>query len=83
MNTKIYTIDLHGFKRLEAKRYLYDEINKYKKSGVKTFKVIHGFNNGSVIKDWLKSSKDLKDDFNLKEILDDPTNPGASYISLN
>jgi len=83
MNSKILVIDLHGFTRKEAKEYLYEELTKNIKKGIKTFKIIHGFNNGSVIKDWLKSSKDLKETFNVREIMDDPSNSGSTYIILN
>ncbi len=82
MNSKILCIDLHGFKRKEAKEYLYQKMFEAQKQNIKSFKIIHGYNNGTIIKNWLKSSKELKEKFNVKEIFDDPTNSGSTYINL-
>ncbi len=82
MNSTIRVIDLHNFKRLEAKEHLYEEIRKFNKKGIKTYKIIHGFNSGTVIRDWVRNSKDLKLELNVREIIDDPTNSGATYIFL-
>lgn len=83
MNSKIPEIDVHGFKRLEARDYIYQELIKYRKKKIYTIKVIHGWNNGRVIKDWLISSESIKKDLNIREIKEDPLNSGATYIFLN
>lgn len=79
MNSKIAEIDVHGFTRLKAKEYIYEEIKKYQKRGIYTFKIIHGFNNGNVIKTWLKNSKDIINDLNA-QVIDDIFNPGVTII---
>ena len=83
MNSTIPEIDVHGFKRLEARDYIYQELIKYRKKKIYTIKVIHGWNNGRVIKDWLISSESIKKDLNIREIKEDPLNSGATYIFLN
>ena len=82
MNSKIYELDVHGFKRLEAKEYIYSKIKECLKNNIYTIRVIHGFNNGTVIKDWLKNSQDIKKEFDIVRIEEDILNSGATIIYL-
>lgn len=82
MISKIVEIDVHGLKRLEAKEFIYQELKKCIKNHIYTIRIIHGFNNGTVIKDWLINSKDLLNDFNISKVESDPINSGATLIYL-
>ncbi len=82
IKSNIPEIDLHGYTAKNARAYLIEEIEKYRQQGINTVKVIHGFNRGTKIKDWLKNSKNIYITANVKDVFDDPTNPGISYISL-
>lgn len=80
INSSIKKIDLHGYSPKDARMRLLEEIEKYRKQGVHTIKVIHGFNHGTKIKDWLKSSKSIYSAGNVKDVFDDPTNSGVTYV---
>lgn len=83
MNSKIFEVDVHGFKRLEAKKYIYSKIKDCLKNNIYTIRVIHGFNNGTVIKDWLNNSQDIIREFDIIKIEEDILNSGATIIYLN
>ena len=50
--TAYYTIDLHGLKRKEAKRFLNNIVNITTKTT--ELYVIHGYNHGTVLKDMIQ-----------------------------
>lgn len=54
-------IDVHGMLRQNAKKYILESIDRCYKNGDTTLKVIHGFNHGTAIRDWLRGSKTLGD----------------------
>ena len=82
MKSQIPEIDVHGFTRLKAKEYIYEELEKYRKKGIYTIRVIHGWNNGTVIRTWLNNSSDIKNDLRINKIEEDILNPGVTYIYL-
>lgn len=54
-------IDVHGLIRLQAKKYILESIEECYKKGDTILNVIHGSNNGVVIRNWLRNSKTLGD----------------------
>jgi dsDNA-specific endonuclease/ATPase MutS2 len=56
-------IDLHGMKFLQAKTELLDSLEGYCQAGYFTFKIIHGFHGGQVLRNYVRTS--LKKDFEL------------------
>lgn len=54
-------IDVHGMLRLEAKKYILETIDRCYKDRITILNVIHGSNNGTAIRSWLRGSKMLGD----------------------
>ncbi len=54
-------IDVHGLLRLQAQKYILDSIEECYKRGDTILNVIHGSNNGTTIRSWLRNSKTLGD----------------------
>ena len=73
-------LDVHGMIFKEATIYIKEEIKKAHSKKETVIKVIHGYNNGSKIKDWLKNSKTLGEE--VKEVYPDLLNSGVTYIYL-
>lgn len=55
-------IDVHGYTRQKASEIIKETIKECYKHGETTIKVIHGSNNGKVIRGWLRNSKQLGDE---------------------
>ena len=76
-------IDLHSFTLKEAKEIINLKIKECYRNNDYTLTIIHGFNNGTKIKDYLKNSKKLRlDNPEISEILPDLLNSGKSIIKL-
>ena len=54
-------IDVHGYTRKIASEIIKEKIEECYKNNITTLNVIHGSNNGTVIRDWLRASKSLGD----------------------
>ncbi len=54
-------IDVHGMLRLEAKKRIIEMIDDCYKNRITILNVIHGSNNGTAIRSWLRGSKTLGD----------------------
>lgn len=52
-------IDVHGYTRAKASEIIKEKIKECFKNKITTLNVIHGSNNGTVIRDWLRNSKTL------------------------
>ena len=76
-------IDLHNFNRKDAKEYLIDKIKESYNNKDYYVKVIHGFNNGTAIKDYIRNSKELIESGYISKIEADPLNSGVTNIVLN
>ena len=77
-------IDLHNISLKEAKEIINNNIIYCIKNKINILEIIHGFNNGSKIKTYLKNSKTLKENFpEIKEILPDLLNSGKTIIYFN
>ena len=74
-------VDVHYLTRLEAKQQIIDTIINCYKANIRVVKVIHGFNNGTSIRDWLRNSKDILNMDEVKEIIS--IHPGETLIQLN
>ena len=76
-------IDLHSLSLKEAKEIINKNIKYCYKNNIYTLEIIHGFNNGSKIKNYLINSKSLRENNpEIKQILPDLTNSGKSIIYL-
>ena len=76
-------IDLHSFTLKEAKEIINLKIKECYRNNDYTLTIIHGFKNGTKIKDYLKNSKKLRlDNPEISEILPDLLNSGKSIIKL-
>ncbi len=75
------SIDVHGLTRVKAREEIIEFIKICYKNKITLIKVIHGFNNGSVIKDWLRSSNDILNMIEVKNIYN--MLPGETIIELN
>ena len=76
-------LDLHSFTFKEAKEIIKKEnINCYN-NNINTLEIIHGYNNGTSIKNYLKNSKELRSLKEVKEIIPSLLNSGKSIIYLN
>jgi len=54
-------IDVHGMLRLQAKKYILETIEQCYKDRITLLNVIHGSNNGTAIRSWLRGAKELSD----------------------
>ena len=61
-HNELITIDLHGYRFIEAKTELLDSIEGYYKQGFTEFQIIHGFKGGTTLKDYVRRSlkKDIE-----------------------
>lgn len=76
-------LDLHSFSFLEAKEKIKKEIIYCYNNNINSLEIIHGYNNGTKIKNYLKNSKELRDLKEVKEIIPSLLNSGKSIIYLN
>ena len=74
-------IDLHNFTLKDAKEII-NKNNEYCiKNNIYNLEIIHGFNNGSKIKNYLKNSKTLRNNYpDIKEIIPDLLNSGKIIL---
>lgn len=70
-------IDVHNMLFKTAKNYIIESINKCYRNNIGVLRVIHGYNNGTKIKDWLKGAN-LGD--NVVSVMADLLNSGVSII---
>ncbi len=77
------TVDLHNFNRKDAKEYLISKIEEAYKNKDYFIEVIHGFNNGTAIRDYIRNSKQLMDTGYILKIEANPLNSGITNIILN
>ena len=76
-------LDLHSFTLKEAKEIIKKEIINCYNNNINTLEIIHGYNNGTNIKNYLKNSKELRSLKEVKEIIPSLLNSGKSIIYLN
>lgn len=77
-------IDLHNFTLKDAKEIINKNIEYCIKNNIYNLEIIHGFNNGSKIKNYLKNSKTLRNTYpDIKEIISDLLNSGKTTIYFN
>ena len=76
-------LDLHSFTLKEAKEIIKREIINCYNNNINTLEIIHGYNNGTSIKNYLKNSKELRSLKEVKEIIPSLLNSGKSIIYLN
>ena len=76
-------LDLHSFTLKEAKEIIKKEIINCYNNNINTLEIIHGYNNGTSIKNYLKNSKELRLLKEVKEIIPSLLNSGKSIIYLN
>lgn len=76
-------LDLHSFTLKEAKEIIKKEIINCYNNNINTLEIIHGYNNGTSIKNYLKNSKELRTLKEVKEIIPSLLNSGKSIIYLN
>ena len=76
-------LDLHSFTLKEAKEIKKKEIINCYNNNINTLEIIHGYNNGTSIKNYLKNSKELRSLKEVKEIIPSLLNSGKSIIYLN
>lgn len=76
-------LDLHSFTLKEAKEIIKKEIINCYNNNINTLEIIHGYNNGTSIKNYLKNSKELRSLKEVKEIIPSLLNSGKSIIYLN
>ena len=75
-------LDLHSFTLKEAKEIIKKEIINCYNNNINTLEIIHGYNNGTSIKNFLKNSKELRSLKEVKEIIPSLLNSGKSIIYL-
>ena len=76
-------LDLHSFTLKEAKEIIKKEIINCYNNNINTLEIIHGYNNGTSIKNYLNNSKELRSLKEVKEIIPSLLNSGKSIIYLN
>ena len=77
-------IDLHSCPLHKAKEIIDKNIEYCIKNNIYSLEIIHGFNNGNKIKNYLKNSKSIKIKYpEIKEIIPDLLNSGKSIIYFN
>lgn len=74
-------IDTHGLSLKEAKELIIIEIERAYKQNQDRVEVIHGYNNGDKIKNYLKNTKNLSP--LVKQIVPDFINSGKTLIYIN
>lgn len=74
-------IDLHSISLKDAKNIIDTNIEFCIKNNISTLEIIHGFNNGSKIKNYLNNSKSLKEKYpEIKDIQSNLINNGKTTI---
>ena len=74
-------IDLHSISLKSAKEIIIKNIEYCINNNISTLEIIHGFNSGTKIKNFLQNSKSLKENYKeIKEIQPDILNSGKSTI---
>ncbi|MGM9972053.1 MAG: Smr/MutS family protein [Anaeroplasmataceae bacterium] len=73
------TINTHDMFFKEAKELILQSIETCYKQGDGILEIIHGYNRGSRIKDWIKGAK-LDD--KVSSVMPSLTNSGVSYIYI-
>ena len=77
-------LDLHSFTLKEAKEQIKKTITYCYNNNINSIEIIHGFNNGQQIKNYLKNSKTLRNTYpDIKEIIPDLLNSGKTIIYFN
>lgn len=76
----MYEIDLHGFTLKDAKEYLLDEIKKAYDKKVLSIRIIHGFNNGDKIKQFIRNTSMFEK--YITKIEPDILNSGATIVNI-
>lgn len=77
-------IDLHSFILQKAKEVIINNIEYCIENNIHSLEIIHGYNNGVKIKNYLKNNKSLKEKYpEIKEILPDLLNSGKTIIYFN
>lgn len=76
-------LDLHSFTLKEVKEIIKKEIINCYNNNINTLEIIHGYNNGTSIKNYLKNSKELRSLKEVREIIPSLLNSGKSIIYLN
>ena len=74
-------IDLHGKTLKEAKQIVNEEIDKAIKIGLSQIRIIYGFNNGNVLKNYFTNIKHF-DSNKVLSIFEVPNNNGEAIINL-
>lgn len=73
-------LDVHNLTLKEAQTEIKTEINRSYQVKNLEIRVIHGFNNGTKIKEWLRNSQTLGK--NVLSVNPDLTNSGATVIHI-
>ena len=76
-------LDLHSFSFLEAKEKIKKEILNCYNKNINSLEIIHGYNSGTKIKEYLNNSKELRSMKEVKEIRPSLLNSGKTIIYLN
>ena len=74
-------IDLHGKTLNESKKIVNEEIDKAIKIGLSQIRIIYGFNNGNVLKNYFTNIKHF-DSNKVLSIFELPNNNGEAIINL-
>ena len=74
-------IDLHGKSLNESKKIVSEEIDKAIKIGLSQIRIIYGFNNGNVLKNYFTNIKHF-DSNKVLSIFEVPNNNGEAIINL-
>ena len=74
-------IDLHGKTLNESKKIVNEEIDKAIKIGLNQIRIIYGFNNGNVLKNYFTNIKHF-DNNKVLSIFEVPNNNGEAIINL-
>ena len=77
-------IDLHSLTLQNAKEIINQNIEFCINNNVYSLEIIHGYNNGNRIKNYLKNSKTLRSNYpEIKYVLPDLINSGKTTIYFN
>ena len=71
-------IDTHNMKFQEAKEYILTQAEQCYKQKILSLRVIHGYNNGTKIRDWIRNTERLNKIVNRVE--PDLLNSGATIL---
>ena len=80
------TLDLHGMCRWKARRVLFNSLVKLLAEGKRYLFVVHGYHHGTVLRDYIRNGRLLKDLHRNLPLLPDirihQVEPGATKISF-